>query len=270
VIRKISLRRASRKLYVLAIARPKGQKFNDAVLRFALAGRGYDNCCDIKTTGEANFLRALGGENPKLCIDVGANIGSYTEFILKNTSSDVISFEPLQKTFKRLESLQIGYPGRLDARNVGVGDCEGTLELFYGTSNSELATFSTEVNQIDYVGKSNVSSTSVKVITLDSITDSIKSRYEKVDLLKIDTEGYEYKVLLGAKRFIDELKPSYVQIEFNLHQLFVGNSLKSIASLLPGYRIFQLLPFGNGMVERSPNSPESNIFLYSNFVFKRD
>jgi FkbM family methyltransferase len=269
VIRKISFRRSLKRIYVQIFARPRGQRINDALLSYALAGRGYNNCCDIKTTGEATFLRTLFVTNPKLCIDVGANIGNYTEYILKNSTAHVISFEPLPVAFERLRRLEDKYPGRLESRNVGVGDREGMINMFYGPSASELATFSPEVNQIDYVGKSNINSSLAKVITLDSLTDSIKSEYDIVDLLKIDTEGYEYNVLEGAKRFISELKPRFIQIEFNLHQLFVGNSLKSIATLLPEYRVHQLLPYGNGMVERNPDFPESNIYHYSNFVFER-
>ena len=44
-----------------------------------------------------------------------------------------------------------------------------------------------------------------------------------VDLIKIDTEGYEMNVLKGSRNFIS--KPKFIQIEFNWHQLFTNNSL---------------------------------------------
>jgi FkbM family methyltransferase len=270
VIRKISIKRSFKRLHLFVLARPWAQSINDFFLNIALNGRGYGNCCDLKSTGEASFLRALAKDNPILCIDVGANSGSYSRYILRYTNSDVIAFEPLPRAFEKLSILQSEYPGRLDPRNLGVGDLEESLEFFYGTSNSELGSFSSEVNAIDYVGLSNVNSIEAKTITLDSITESIKRKYARVDLLKIDTEGYEHNVLIGAKRFINELKPSYIQVEFNWHQLFVGHTLKSIADLLPDYSVHQLLPFGGGMIERNPDLPESNIFRYSNFVFKRE
>lgn len=251
------------------MARPKAQNINDALLKITLAARGYDNCCDIKTSGEAQFLRKLAKENPRICIDVGANTGKYTKFILENSNSDVIAFEPLQNSFEKLKSLELQFPTRLDARNIGVADEAGELELFYGSKNSELATFSVAVNEIDFVNSTNTNSVTTQVITLDSLIEPIISKYGKVDLLKIDTEGFEYNVLAGARKFLVELKPKYIQIEFNLHQLYAGNSLKSISALLPDYRCFQLLPYRNGMVERDTETPESNIFKYSNFIFKR-
>ena len=40
--------------------------------------------------------------------------------------------------------------------------------------------------------------------------------------------------------------------------------------MMKNYRIYQLLPYGVGLVERDVNKPEANIYHYSNFVFIRD
>ncbi len=48
-------------------------------------------------------------------------------------------------------------------------------------------------------------------------------------MLKIDTEGFEYEVLLGSLKFIDGFRPRIIQIEFNLHHLFRGQSIKFIS-----------------------------------------
>lgn len=257
------------KLYLFLFARPSTQKFNDLVLQLALRGRGYNNCCDHASTGEATFIRMLAKTNPKLCIDVGANKGVYSKVILETTQADVFAFEPLPKAFEQLKSLELAYPGRFVCKNVGIGDKSATLELFYGTEDSELATFSKDVNQIDYVGSHNVNKMCVPIISLDSLLDELVEKHKSIDLLKIDTEGYEYEVLVGAQKTISILKPRFIQIEYNWHQLFRLQSLRSIANLIPDYYAYQMLPFGGGLVLRDLNSPESNIYHYSNFVFIR-
>ena len=47
----------------------------------------------------------------------------------------------------------------------------------------------------------------------------------KIDLIKIDTEGFELEVLKGAEKTIKKLKPTYIQIEYNWHHLFKNINL---------------------------------------------
>jgi FkbM family methyltransferase len=259
------------RVYVYIFGRPSAQKINNVILQLALRGRGYNNCCDPKSTGEAIFIDLLAKTNPKLCIDIGANKGHYSETLLSKTKANIVAFEPLPKAFDALLKLKALHPNRFEAVNVGVGQKEDTLELFYGTEDSELASFSKEVKQVDYVGAHNVNVMTVPVITLDSYyTKNLKGRFESLDLLKIDTEGFEYEVLMGAQQTILELKPKFIQIEYNWHQLFRTQSLKKLSELIVGYSAYQMLPYGSGLVIRDLNRPESNIYHYSNFVFVRD
>jgi FkbM family methyltransferase len=254
--------------YVVVARFGFGRTLNDALLHFALRGRGYNNCCDPRFTGELNFIRYLASSSPKLCIDVGANVGTYSNLILEHSSAHVLAFEPLPASFQELELLRTLYPTRVSLFEVGLGHSNTELELMFG-ENSELATLSPEVNQIDYVGASNTNGVLVKVRKLDFYMDEISKLSEEIDLLKIDTEGFEWEVILGAAECIKKFKPKYVQIEFNHHQLFKGNSLFSFASLLPGYRVFQMLPYSQGLVERNAHDPLANVYLYANFVFVR-
>lgn len=213
----------------------------------------------------------LSSFNPVVCLDVGANKGDYSETLLSTTNASVYAFEPLPLAFAKLDDLASRYKSRFVPINKGVGKEAAYLDLFYGEEDSELATFSSEVNGIEYVGSKNVNSMLVEIIALDDFYETtLKGKFSELDLLKIDTEGFEYEVLLGSKKVISMLKPKFVQIEYNWHQLFRNHSLKDISSLLPNYTVYQLLPYGRGLVKRDVNKPESNIYHYSNFVFVRD
>jgi hypothetical protein len=144
------------------------------------------------------------------------------------------------------------------------------MEIFYGDENSELASFSAEINEIDYVKEHNKNKLNVNVVTLDTFfTTPPYSNIEEIDLIKIDTEGFEYEVLIGAQSTIKKFNPKFIQIEYNWHQLFKSHSLYSLGNLLPNYCPYQLLPFNKGMAKRDLKDPISNIYAFSNFIFIR-
>jgi len=243
------------------------QRFNNALLALAFRGRGYNNYHNFATSGEQAFLKMLSKHNPKVCIDVGANKGGYSEALLALTDSVVIAFEPLPEAFQSLLRLQKRFPNRVIAINEGLADRDAELELHFGAGDSPLASFSAEINEIDYVRSENRNIIKVPVSTLDNFFHGRGRDLGGIDLLKIDTEGFEYEVLLGAQTTITERKPKFVQIEWNWHQLFRGHTFFELASLLPSYIPYQLLPYG--LSKRDSRMPESNIYHYSNFVFVR-
>jgi FkbM family methyltransferase len=247
------------------------QAANDYILQLAMQARGYDNCCTFDRTGEGKFLALVGKSNPQFCIDIGANAGDYAAALVKSTGATVVAFEPLPETFRKLDMLRSTCPERLFAYNCGVGNERAELELFYGEVLSTCATFSRPAANIDYVAESNTRSIRVPVVTLDEFLAEHSQEFAcgEIDLVKIDTEGFEYNVLLGARETIRLRRPKFVQLEFNWHQLFCGHSLWKISELLPGYSVYQLLPYNHGMRRVDPKSPDSNIYRYSNFVFVR-
>jgi hypothetical protein len=59
-------------------------QITEFLLSHALSARGYNNYRNNHESGESYFIEEiLGKTNPKLCIDVGANIGSYKKKFLK-------------------------------------------------------------------------------------------------------------------------------------------------------------------------------------------
>jgi FkbM family methyltransferase len=245
------------------------QSMNNVVYHFALRGMGYNNAGGVSRTGEERFIRLLAKLNPKLCVDVGANKGHYSRALLELTQSRVIAFEPLPKAFESLKSLELEYPGRICAIHKGVGNENCELDLHYGADDSELASFSKEVNKIKYVGDENKNTMKASVLTLDSYFAQRNAEVEDIGLLKIDTEGYEYEVLCGAAGVLQTRRPMFIQIEFNWHQLFKNQSLYTIASLLPEYIAYQVLPYGSGLKRIDPKLPQSNIYQFAIFVFVR-
>jgi len=263
------MRHLTERAYVAMLAGKRGERLNNAVLQMALRARGYGNTGDLETTGEAAFIARLARHPIDLCIDVGANCGEYSQALLRAGAAAIIAFEPHPATFQELAVLERRNPERLFAVNLGLADAEGELELLWG-SNSQLASFSEEVLAIGYVGACNINRTTVRVTTLDAfMADAGRHHTEReITLLKIDTEGFEYEVLAGARATLAR-RPRFVQIEFNHHQLFRGHTVYAIAKFLTGYTVHQILPGNRGLRSLAPDDPLGNFFGYANFVFAR-
>ncbi len=237
----------------------------DYFLRVLLNLKGYNNFKNFKESGENFFLyNILAKHKPEICIDIGSNIGNYSKEILISTNSKVISFEPLKKPFSKLKDLQAEWGDRLLVVNKGLGANESNEIIYFNENSSSHASLVEEVNKLSYV--SNQNQEEVMVTTLDIFLQQ-NPQNESIDYIKIDTEGFEYNVLLGCKETIKLKRPKFIHIEFNWHQLIKSQTLYSFSLLLTGYDVYQMLP--NSLEKRDPLDPISNIYSYSNFVFIR-
>jgi len=169
----------------------------------------------------------------------------------------------LLESFNKLLEIKSSYGDRFIPINKGFGEKDEYLNLYFNKDVSAHATFSTEVQEVPYL--KNQSIERIEVVKLDSFFQAFDD--VSIDFIKIDTEGFEWEVLSGAKDIIKIHKPKLIQIEFNWHQLFRSHTLYSFSEILSHYRIFQLIP--NGMIERDPKDPYANLFHFSNFVFVR-
>ena len=257
-------------IYVFVFGRKSMQFFNDIVLSLSLNAKGFKNYGNLNLTGEKRFIKLISKEI-NFSIDIGANVGKYTKLLLAETSSEVIAFEPLPKAFEELKEIEKNFSSRLNVYNIGIGNKNSNLELNYSTEKSELASFIEDLDKLSFIDSKNNKKIIVEVMALDSFFKKYEQTYKEkeIDLLKIDTEGFELEVLNGASETLINKKPKFIQIEFNWHQLFREQTIYKFSKILSNYEVFKILPFGNSLIKVDPKRPESNIFHLSNFVFIR-
>ena len=70
----------------------------------------------------------------------------------------------------------------------------------------------------------------VKTVTLDNFCS--KKKIKNIDLLKIDTEGHEKEVLIGAKNLMKNKKIKYILIEFHTSKMYKNYRPNNIEKLL--------------------------------------
>lgn len=151
-----------------------------------------------------------------IIVDVGANIGTMTVRFAKLASlGKIIAFEPSLQTYNRLiKHIEINNLTNIIAVNQGVGYKSGAFKLYKvvetnpGMNRILPNNLSDEVLEFEYIS----------VSTLEKELE--KLQVKKVDLIKIDVEGYEYQVLKGAEKILDLYKPMlFIELDdFNLKQ----------------------------------------------------
>ncbi len=135
----------------------------------------------------------------KTVVDAGANIGLFSLYARALGAKKIYAFEAVAETCRILRS-NFALNGSLKAFNIALGAENGKAELKFNTrgeGSSMIDCGDAGVNrEITYSGRR-----TVKVAPLDGL---VKGR---VDFIKIDVEGYEKNVLLGAERIIKKYKP---------------------------------------------------------------
>ncbi|MHB8396228.1 MAG: FkbM family methyltransferase [Thermoplasmataceae archaeon] len=126
-------------------------------------------------------------------IDVGAQYGDYS--ILCSTVyrvSQVFAFEPLKNAYEVFqEFIALNNVTNVMVNNIAIGSYDGIIQ---GKDDGHM--FGVVMDGFNR--------TSVQVRTLDSFG------FQKIDLLKIDVEGFEMEVLKGAKETISRCRPRII------------------------------------------------------------
>jgi len=92
-----------------------------------------------------------------------------------------------------------------------VSDKEQIVKIFFQKELSQLST--SDENQAKKVFQGKIKSKEVQAYTLDYIIEKSKYRNKEIDLLDIDVEGADYKVLLGLN--FEKYKPKLICVEIH-------------------------------------------------------
>jgi FkbM family methyltransferase len=199
---------------------------------------GVDLFDDLAKLAPADTFRVV--------VDVGANRGDFSKLFLRHFHRSVIhALEPVESTFIQLER-ELSSESRVRLHRIAASDETGSafIQTF---ANSEKNTLVKEL--MDSLVVEPRGEEKIRTIRLDRFFDEIK--LDRIDLLKVDVEGLELKVLQGCGRYLTPSVIRYIFFEFHrigqLSSLVAGHTrLCEVDSLLDsqGYRFVTIYTQG--------------------------
>ena len=199
----------------------------------------------------AVWIERFFNKNENSIVQVGSNDGitgdPLHELILKNKNWKVLFIEPVPFLFDKLKK---NYPPheRFKFENVAIND--GSSQTFYSVQNAakkEISNLPSWFNQLGSFNRENITNhlngilepyieeKKIQGVTLPYILD--KNQIQKIDLIHIDVEGYDWIVLsqLDVKKF----QPKIILYE---HKHLTAHEKKESLEFLKkhAYSVFQL------------------------------
>jgi FkbM family methyltransferase len=196
------------------------------------------------TSSELRLAKMLAAEQVDLVIDVGANSGQYARSLRSaGYGHQILSFEPLSSAHAALEAAACREEKWAVAERMAIGDHDGAVTINVAgnsASSSILAMLDSHRRAAPY--SAYVGTEEVPVRRLDSVRHSFLDESTR-PFLKIDTQGYESRVLEGAAGLLKRVKG--VQVELSLRPLYDGQVLwRDIIDSLGecGFEVWSLVP----------------------------
>lgn len=237
------------------------QKLLGLVYRLDNSGNSF-----FDKNGELFFVDLFVDEeknNNPVIFDIGANIGEYSELLVKklnNKSYSLHIFEPQKNCFVDLLK-KFKDNKNIFLNNFGISDDDKTATIYKNEDKSGLT--SLYKRNIDFYNmKMNVQ----EEIHLKRADSYIRSKNVKhINLLKIDVEGHEITALSSLGEFLNGDFIDYIQFEYGGANLDSHTNLLDFYNLLEsrGFKIAKIMP---KYLELRDYNPRFDNFVYANFV----
>ena len=151
---------------------------------------------------ERQLVRQILGPGA-VAIDVGANIGIYSQFLARcvGPAGSVHAFEPAPENFERLRAAAQRF-SNIHLLQAAVGERSGKSGLYLSDAlNVDHRTYPTD-------------NPARRVVQIDMVAlDDYFKPGQRVDFIKMDVQGYELQGLRGASRILDDNPAAKVLLE---------------------------------------------------------
>ena len=198
----------------------------------------------VQTSADAQLGRILAHLGVDLVVDVGAHEGEYALGLRAlGYTAGVVSFEPQRVAHARLLRNSCGDASWIAAPRMALGDTEGMVSLHisgHSLSSSILRMLPLHEEALPASRCTGVEQ--VPIARLDHVLVPHLASARTV-MLKIDTQGYEDRVIDGAIGVLERV--AAIQIELSLVPLYEGQVLfDQMRTLLKqhGFQLFALFP----------------------------
>jgi FkbM family methyltransferase len=176
-----------------------------------------------------------------VAFDVGARIGDWSKGLLdiaaaRSNGLEIHAFEPVPDSRERIEtsfSQQISR-GELRINAMALSDCAGTMPIYVPHCIAGTSTLHPD---------SAVKYERVLPVAVDTVDEYCRTHsIGNIDLLKVDTEGNDLRVIRGAMELLRRGRIGTLQFEYNHRWIYSRAYLKDVFDLIRGtpYRIAKI------------------------------
>lgn len=146
------------------------------------------------------------GPEVRTVVDIGSNIGvSALYFLTRNDSARVWLYEPNPRNVERLRRNLAGHEQRYVLEEKAVADFRGSAE--FGVEES---------GRYGGIGQETGQTISVECIHINDVLDRVLGETDRLDVLKLDTEGYELQSVRAIeRRHLERIRLIYFEVEKN-------------------------------------------------------
>ena len=159
-----------------------------------------------------HIVKTLEFYNIDLVIDIGANEGQFAKKIIEHGyQKEIVSFEPMKSAFIMLEK-SLKRSTLWKAVNLGFGK-ENSFEFLNISKNSVSSSIAQVLETSTNVEPDTkfVSREKIELISLNEYLSKNEYKDKKI-FVKIDTQGYEKNIILGAEKVKDKIKGFLVEL----------------------------------------------------------
>lgn len=208
-------------------------------------------------------MRLLQRFGVDVVLDVGANVGQYGEEMRAfGYKGKMVSFEPLASEFRQL-SERAGRHADWLTVNRALGDSDGKAEIHVSGNSMSSSLLGILPRHLRAAPESAYTKKeTIRIVRLDSVFHEHYKAGDRV-LLKLDTQGFEYQVLLGAVNSLQLIVG--VQMEMSLVPLYDGE--KRFSEMVP---YLTSLGFSLMSIEPVFRDKETGQMLAVDGIFYRD
>lgn len=208
-------------------------------------------------TFEINLLASLADRIPDASfVDVGANVGHHALFMAAHAST-VHAFEPNPSMWPLIEEkLSVNGVTNVILHRCGLGPVNGNLPLYLGTEQAE-ASLLIEANR-------NRPSNPVMVSILRGDDFFPANKIDRIDIIKMDIEGFEKHAIDGLKNQLARTRPLMMVEMSETGKIQFGDFAAFVAAFPEDYD-FHFCRMGPDLFVRYRLHP-ANERSYSNFI----
>ncbi len=199
------------------------------------AGTGWDG-------GEIKLAVSLIQSGNPVVVDVGGNKGTWTRDVQRGIGAKGrwLIVEPAEEACRAIRDL---YLPNSELIHTALSDHVGTMTLFTPGNCSGIASLHRRADTV--VQDLKLEERTVPVTTLDTLIDA--RGIERIDFLKMDTEGHELWVLKGAQTLLEAGRIKTLTFEFGAGNVNSRTYFRDFWDLLSqyDYAIWRITPGGS-------------------------